>query len=156
LVVPLSIPVWSLDISESSQGAGGVGGLISVVVTGEAYQFLYDANGNVGQLVKSSDGTIAAHYEYDPFEVLLKSSGSMANENPFRFSTKYYDTETDLYYYGYRYYSAQLGRWINRDPIEEEGGFNLYGFVENDPIDYIDPIGEDIFIMPGKYRNNNE
>jgi RHS repeat-associated protein len=134
--------VWGLDISESSQGAGGVGGLISVVVTGEAYQFLYDANGNVGQLVKSSDGTIAAHYEYDPFGVLLKSSGSMANENPFRFSTKYYDTETDLYYYGYRYYSTNLGRWINRDPSEEKGAVgNLYLFIYNDAINDVDVLG---------------
>jgi RHS repeat-associated protein len=65
----------------------------------------------------------------------------MANENPFRFSTKYYDTETDLYYYGYRYYSTSLGRWINRDPIEEEGGLNLYAFVGNNAIDSIDATG---------------
>ena len=39
--------------------------------------------------------------------------------NPFRFSTKYFDAETGLYYYGYRYYSPNLGRWISRDPIGE-------------------------------------
>jgi RHS repeat-associated protein len=41
----------------------------------------------------------------------------MAKANPFRFSTKYQDDETDLFYYGYRYYSASTGRWISRDPM---------------------------------------
>ena len=48
-----------------------------------------------------------------------------------RYSTKYYDAESDLYYYGYRYYAPSLHRWLTRDPIAEEGGVNLYGFCEN-------------------------
>lgn len=44
-------------------------------------------------------------------------------------------------YYGYRYYDAAVGRWINRDPIEEAGGYNLYGFVENDGINKMDYLG---------------
>jgi RHS repeat-associated protein len=46
-----------------------------------------------------------------------------------------------LYYYGKRYYSPSLGRWLNRDPIEEQGGLNLYAFVGNDPVNAIDIIG---------------
>jgi RHS repeat-associated protein len=130
-----------MDLSQSTEGAGGVGGLISVVDTAEVYHFLYDANGNIGQLIKASDGSISAHYEYDPFGILFKSTGAKAGDNPFRFSTKYYDTETDLYYYGYRYYSPLLGRWINRDPIEEKGGLNLYGFINNNPISNFDVYG---------------
>jgi RHS repeat-associated protein len=52
-------------------------------------------------------------------------------------------------YYGYRYYHPQTGRWINRDPIEEEGGLNLYGFVGNDGVGKWDVLGEfegDIFL----------
>ncbi len=45
----------------------------------------------------------------------------MAKAKPFRFSTKYQDDETDLLYYGYRYYNASTGRWNSRDPIEEWG-----------------------------------
>jgi RHS repeat-associated protein len=48
----------------------------------------------------------------------------MAKANPFRFSTKYQDEETDLLYYGYRYYNASTGRWITRDPLTE-AGFDL-------------------------------
>ena len=46
-------------------------------------------------------------------------SGMILSNAQDRFSTKYYDAETDLYYYGYRYYSPSLGRWISRDPITE-------------------------------------
>jgi RHS repeat-associated protein len=65
----------------------------------------------------------------------------MATANPFRFSTKFQDDETDLLYYGYRYYDSSTGRWNSRDPIEEQGGFNLYGFVANGPLDKIDRLG---------------
>ena len=51
-------------------------------------------------LVDSSDGTIDARYEYDPFGAIIRSSGPMSSNNFFRFSTKYYDDETDLSYYG--------------------------------------------------------
>lgn len=56
-------------------------------------------------------------------------------------STKFTDNETGLSYYGYRYYSASMGKWINRDPIEEQGGLTLYGFNHNNPIGFVDPDG---------------
>lgn len=43
--------------------------------------------------------------------------------------------------YGYRYYGPEVGRWINRDPIDEEGGENLYSTSDNDSVNCIDPIG---------------
>ena len=53
------------------------------------------------------------------FGELLRATGPMAKVNPFRFSTKFHDDETDLVYYGYRYYNAGTGRWIGRDPVLE-------------------------------------
>lgn len=44
-------------------------------------------------------------------------------------------------YYNFRYYSPELGRWLSRDPIEEKGGYNLYGMVNNNPVDYWDWLG---------------
>ena len=76
-----------------------------------------------------------------PFGEPLVSSGTVAAEMPFRFSTKYNDSETGLLYYGYRYYDPITGRWLSRDPIEEEGGTNLYSFLENDVIASIDVLG---------------
>ncbi|MGA1826403.1 MAG: hypothetical protein ACMUIP_17245 [bacterium] len=64
-------------------------------MSSSAYYYLYDVNGNVGQLVNDTNGTIAAMY--DPFGNQIVASGSMAEENAFRFSTKYFDAETKLY-----------------------------------------------------------
>ena len=56
-------------------------------------------------------------------------------------STKYFDDELQTYYYGYRYYSPELGRWTRRDPIGEEGGLNLYQSVANNLPNGIDALG---------------
>ncbi|NCC60833.1 MAG: RHS repeat-associated core domain-containing protein [Verrucomicrobiae bacterium] len=142
---------WGLDASGSMQGAGGVGGLLMVNAGTNAVHFpAYDLNGNVMGLVNATNGIISAKYEYGPFGEVFCSVGDMAKVNPFQFSTKYTDNETDLLYYGYRYYSPALGRWMSRDPIEEKGGLNLYGFVNNDPVNKWDKLGlwnEDIHLF---------
>lgn len=82
-----------------------------------------------------------AEYDYNPFGKLISATGEKANLFAFRFSTKYLDSETGLYYYGYRFYSPDLGRWINRDPIGENGGINIYGMVGNDGVNNWDKLG---------------
>ncbi len=92
--------------------------------------------------VANSGGTVTARYEYGPFGDLLRISGEpIGLENPFRFSTKYHDDQTDLLYYGYRYYNPSTGRWLSRDPIDEIGGLNTYAFVSNIPIGAVDFLG---------------
>ena len=58
-------------------------------------------------------------------------------------------------YYGYRYYDPQTGRWPSRDPIEEEGGFNLYGFVGNDGVNGWDHLGLSENSCDGKEDEGN-
>jgi RHS repeat-associated protein len=126
------------------QGAGGVGGLIEATYYGTATTSCFaafDGNGNVSALINAADGTTAAQYEYGPFGEVIRATGPMAKLNPFRFSTKYCDDETDLVYYGYRYYNPSTGRWPSRDPMEERGGLNLYEFVLNSPVNYVDLLG---------------
>ena len=65
-------------------------------------------------------GSITAHYEFDPFGNTIRSFGTYADANTFRFSTKYWDEETELYYYGYRHYDPATGRWLSRDPLERK------------------------------------
>ena len=149
--------IWGLDLSQALQGAGGVGGLIAVVdADSEVDFYLYDANGNVGQLVNATDGTIEAHYEYDPFGRLVKSTGSKAASNQYRFSTKPMDQQTGLYYYGYRYLDVDLGRWVNRDPIGEPGGWNLYGFIGNDGTNLTDFLGLKVTCKKCKLNMNQK
>ena len=144
--------VYGLDLSQSLQGAGGVGGLLSVVSKAQslepkAFFPCYDANGNVTDYV-TTNGTVAAHYEYDAFGNTTRESiaqGLMPNAFPFRFSTKYFDSETQLSYYGFRYYNPELGRWLNRDPIGENGGINIYLFSLNDPVGKCDRLGRDVW-----------
>ncbi len=133
---------WGTDLSGSMQGAGGVGGLLAVRDSSGAHVVGYDGNGNVVALFGQSGES--ARYEYGPFGEVIRATGTMAKMNPFRFSTKYQDDETDLLYYGYRYYSASTGRWISRDPIQERGGMNLYGSVGNDLISRTDRLGLDV------------
>lgn len=117
----ISYFVWGQDLSGTLQGAGGVGGLLAVSRDGVMYFTAYDGNGNVTDYV-DTNGAVVAHREYDPFGETIVATGAMKNEFSHRFSTKYTDPETGMCYYGYRYYSPQLGRWLSRDPIGEVGG----------------------------------
>ena len=92
----------------------------------------------------------------DPFGDILVSSGALADENPFRFSSKYHDDETGLVYYGFRDYSPGLGRWTSRDPIGQQGGWNVYAFVANAALDRWDPLGKKPFIVIGGDWENFE
>ena len=140
---------WGLDLSGSLEDAGGIGGLLGQrdPVNSKRFIYFHDANGNVGQMIDRSDGSLAAKYEYDAYGNNLldpndpNESGPYADDNPFRFSTKYWDDETGLGYWGYRYYAPTLGRWISRDLVEELGGNNLYQYASNAPPYFVDPIG---------------
>ncbi|HOX60210.1 MAG TPA: RHS repeat-associated core domain-containing protein, partial [Verrucomicrobiota bacterium] len=134
--------LWGTDLSGSFQGAGGVRGLLAVNVATNGVHFpAYDGNGNIAGLVSASTGAVTARFEYGPFAEPIRVSGPIARAVPLRFSTKYLDGETGLYYYGYRYYDPSMGTWLSRDPIEEQGGVNLFGFVANNPIDNYDLLG---------------
>jgi RHS repeat-associated protein len=76
-----------------------------------------------------------------PFGEVIRATGPMAKSNPFRFSTKYQDDETDLFYYGYRYYNASTGRWLSADRLGEKGGLNRYTFLSNRSISRVDVLG---------------
>ena len=137
---------WELDLSDSLQGAGGVGGLLAVSRNGQFYFPTYDNNGNVTKYIDES-GNIVAAYEYDDFGRTISQAGPLANFFRHRFSTKYCDAETGLYYYGYRFYHPILMRWLNRDPLEEEGSLTLTSFVDNNDIGGIDPLGDMVVVI---------
>ena len=134
------------DLSGTMEGAGGIGGLLarsdsyaSGSFTNHDY-YHADGNGNITYLETSSQ-TLAASYRYDPFGNLTSSSGTLASANTYRFSSKEYIPSVGIYYYLYRFYDPGAQRWLNRDPIEERGGINLYTFVVNQPIGFMDRWG---------------
>ncbi len=123
---------WGLNLG------GGIGGLLAMRQSGQDYHYLYDGKGNVSAVIDSTQ-TVVASYRYDSFGRLTTQSGTL--DQPYRFSTKQYLADVGLNYYGYRFYSSAMGRWLNRDPLGEVGGINLYAFVQNDPVNLIDQFG---------------
>jgi len=100
-------------------------------------------NGNVTALIDVGQ-VIAARYIYDPYGSILSATGPMAEGNRYRFSSMEQHEPSHVDLYKYREYEATLQRWIHRDPIEENGGFNTYAFVFNSPISHVDPFGLDV------------
>jgi RHS repeat-associated protein len=126
--------VWGADISGSQDAAGGIGGLIALTdnTTGRTLQPLYDTMGNVIALTDAS-GTVTANYRYSAYGELVESSGPDVDVCSLRFSTKYFDAEAGIYYYGYRYLSPTLGRWLSPDPLEYVDGMNVYEAMRENP-----------------------
>jgi RHS repeat-associated protein len=104
-----------------------------------AYYF-NDGSGNVAGMVYSN-GLFAAQYTYDPFGNILRTSGPLASANAYRFSSKEWNAIPGTYYYHYRFYDPSVQRWLNRDPIQEAGGINLYEFAANGAINWFDLYG---------------
>ena len=104
------------------------------------YFYTFDANKNVCELIDNAS-SLVVHYEYSPFGCLISDNGTDSIINPFRFSCEYYDTETELVYYNYRYYNSNLGRWLSRDSIGIEGGLNPYTICTNSTISFYDQLG---------------
>ena len=135
---------WGLDVSGSPGGAGGVGGLAfeSLAETGATHFAFYDGNGNLTSL-RDDTGAISAAYEYGPFGETLTTRGNVSalSSNTFKFSTKYTDAESGLLYFGHRYYNQGTGRWLSRDPLEEDSSHAVFAFVNNKPLMLLDAIG---------------
>jgi RHS repeat-associated protein len=205
---PQRVYTLGLDLSGQLGGegqdtmatAGGIGGILAVTSSSpstpdprHAALFLYDGNGNVVALASADSATVLATYEYGPFGNTLVASGPLADTNPIRFSTKYFEgaqppgselqvsgfipqlsafiPQPSLYYYGFRYYSPGLGRWVSRDPLAEARRLQerltalrcprqradvqhsaiapAHLFVANQPTKATDPHGELAYCEPG-------
>ncbi|WCJ61239.1 RHS repeat-associated core domain-containing protein [Fontisphaera persica] len=171
--------VWGANLSGTTQGTGSISGglqagLAHVVGLGEhtppacalrrpaeGKLFLHTSNAATEQ--RSSE------HECCPFGELLRATGPLAQTFNHLFSTKYFDWETGLSYYGHRYYSPTTGRWPNRDPIgdevvlrhaartihpmrvailQHEALGNLYTFNHNNPMGYVDSDGRVAIAIP--------
>jgi len=150
------------DLSGTLDGSGGIGGLLA---RSDQYSsgnwtrhnyYMADALGNITYMLSSAQAMVAT-YRYDPFGRVISQSGALDSANSYQFSSKMYDSVLAMLYYGYRFYDANLQRWINRDPLGEIGfdalnaptvqalvpdvRANRYTFLINDPTDKIDLFG---------------
>ncbi|MFD2159809.1 RHS repeat domain-containing protein, partial [Rubritalea tangerina] len=106
--------------------------------------------------VSDDSGDILEHYRYNAFgevEIYNTSGNELATsaiDNKVTWNSRRYDSDTKLHYYKYRHYNPTLGRWLSRDPIEERGGINLYGFVGNGSISRFDMLG--LFFWGGECK----
>ncbi len=126
-----------------------IGSAISFEIDGYIYAPIYDVSGNVVSLIYN--GSLYEHYRYSAFgeRKIFSNSGYVKEKssvnNPWQFSSKRIDEETNLIYYGRRYYDPILGRWITPDPQGFSDGLNLYAFVLNDPLIRVDLYGLMVF-----------
>ncbi len=76
-----------------------------------------------------------------PVGAVVCQEGDLAEVSPWKFSTKYFDAETGLGYWGMRWYSTEINRWLSLDPGGTWDGLNIYAFVGSDPVNASDPLG---------------
>jgi RHS repeat-associated protein len=137
--------VWGLDLSGEMQGAGGVGGLLGTYADSAMYFACADGNGNVTDYTDATGTNVVASYVFGAYGDIIDSSGSKVDDFNILFSSKYLDRATavpgcsGMYCYGYR--ELWDARFTSRDPIGEDGGVHLYGFVDNDPVANTDMLG---------------
>ena len=139
--IPLVTYTRGLDLSgRGVQEAGGIGGLLARKDRKGSVFYHGDGAGNITALVDPNQ-TLEARYLYDPYGNMIGKWGPMADINRYQFATRERHISSGLYYFGLRFYDPNLQRWLNRDPIQESGGINLFGYVGNDPINNIDLYG---------------
>ena len=104
---------------------------------GQYYYYHADGLGSVVAITDISKAVVQS-YEYDSFGM---GKPSTVFANSYTYTGREWDKETGLYYYRARYYDPMEGRFISKDPIGFRGGINVYGYVKNNPLRYIDPSG---------------
>jgi len=111
-----------------------------MIKSGVTYRIISDHLGSVRLVVNTADGSVAQRIDYDEFGNIIQDTNP--SFQPFAFVGGIYDQHTKLTRFGARDYDAFTGRWTSKDPIGFAGGdVNLYGYVMNDPVNWVDVVG---------------
>ncbi len=142
-----------LGISSQSVSGGGTTyyircscGLLNSERTpdGKTHYYLFDDLDSVVGLTDSQTSNDDNMYDYDPYGQM--KSEQEGETNPFKYASGYFDTNTNLYHFGARYYDPSLGRWTQQDPVAgslgDLGSADRYVYANDDPVNKVDPSGE--------------
>ena len=149
--------VWGLrytdDLVLRDRDADGSSGTGNLGTTGsgleERLYAMQDPNWNVAAVADTS-GAVQERYCYSAYGTPMFLTSAFATRNPNTssyagdalYTGRQYDPETGMYHYRNRPYGAELGRFSSRDPIGYEGGSNLYEYVGDSPLSWVDPSGK--------------
>ena len=107
---------------------------------GNTYRIISDHLGSPRLVVDTTTGTVIQSMDFDEFGNVLADTNP--EFQPFGFAGGLYDTDTKLVRFGARDYDAETGKWTSKDPILFKGkDANLFGYAQNDPINFVDPFG---------------
>jgi len=136
-----TLKVLGLDRDELSLSS------IAFEIKDETYAPLQDSAGNVFCLVDPKSGQIVERYSYTAFgkTSIFNENGEQKEVscvcNPWQFAGKRLDEKSGLILFGLRFYDPAIGRWISQDPIGLADGPNLYSYLHNNPLSYLDRFG---------------
>jgi len=131
---------WGCDLSGTLHFAGGVGGLLQCSINGEVFNTVFDALGNLSELV-DTNGCVRSHIEYSPYGQVIRRTGALFDTINLGFASRLVETDLELNLFPYRVYAPRLGQWLSQDPIGESDDENLYRYCRNNPLNLIDPFG---------------
>lgn len=135
-----------IDLRILGVGLGAeIGAAVAIELPGKVYAPVHDSNGNVMTLLDAATGNVFEGYRYTAFG---EENIPEETQNLWRYASKRKDDETGFIYFGRRYYSPEIGRFVTSDPLGYDAGPNLYAYVLNNPLTHFDAYGlleEEIF-----------
>ena len=132
------IDLSGVVLAQYAQGSG-IDAPLSELRNSNLVYYDQDAIGSVTSL-GNGNGTLVNTYRYDTFGNLLTSAGAIPN--PFRYTAREFDPDTQSYYYRARYYDPISGRFRSEDPTRFKSGTNFYNYVWNSAPNLSDPTGQ--------------
>jgi len=119
-----------------------------IVKDRRTFRFVTDHLGSVRLVIDIESGNVEQRIDYDAFGVVTEDTNP--GFQPFGFAGGLYDNHTGFVRFGARDYNPHTGRWTAKDPILFDGGdTNLYAYVGNDPVNWVDPTGLDFVTQEG-------
>ncbi len=111
-------------------------------ISGTNYYYTRDHLGSIREMVSYSGTTptIQARYDYDPYG-RATPVGTVLIPSDYQYAGYYEHATSGLNLTLFRAYDPNTAKWLSRDPIEERGGVNIYGYVRNDPLNLTDELG---------------